>query len=292
MTPGFDHNRVGALIAMLGADRLTRIVDVGANPVNPSPYKPLLDMGGCDVWGFEPQQDAFNTLVAAAGAHEHYLPHAIGDGETATLNLCHGSGFASLLTPNPKATEFLGKFKKAMVVTGTVEMSTQKLDDIADLPDFDLLKIDIQGGETKVFQNGLAKLGKGVAVITEVAAIPLYEEQPLLDAQMRSLRQSGYHLHKFQTFKRAKLHTREARSIAGGFMRSQLIDGDAIFVRDLLDLETVSDAFLQHLAILADAVMESYDLALLAIDTLNRRGRIDDTALNRYLDFFPVETKT
>ena len=80
---GFDKSRVSALVKILAPQRLTRVVDVGANPLSPPPYAPLLAAELCEVWGFEPQPEAFAQLVAEAGPHEHYLPHAVGSGKTA-----------------------------------------------------------------------------------------------------------------------------------------------------------------------------------------------------------------
>ena len=54
--------------------------------------------------------------------------------------------------------------------------------------------------------------------------------------------------------------------------RNQLIDGDAAFIRDLTDPEDVPDETLKHLAILADAVLESFDLAVRCLDLLIARG--------------------
>lgn len=289
MKPGFDHKRVEALLELVGCARLTRIVDVGASPIITPPYKPLLDMGGCEVWGFEPQADAYTDLMRDAGEHEHYVPDAVGDGSMGHLKVCHGSGYTSLLEPSRKAMGYLGYLRRAMKVVETVELQTKRLDDVDDIPEFDLLKIDIQGGETDVFLNGMGKLKSAVAVITEVAAIPLYEDQPLLDEQMRILRDVGYHLHKFQTFKKVKLRTKHTGDLKGQIVRNQLLDGDAIFIRDLLDMKDKPDEELKHLAVLADAVMESYDLALKALDILEARGSLNAGAFDRYLGFYGLE---
>ena len=82
-----------------------------------------------------------------------------------------------------------------------VSLPTKRLDDIEDLPQFDLLKIDVQGGECLVFRNGPEKLSRALAVITEVAALPIYRDQPLLHDQLAALAVHGFHLHKFLFFK-------------------------------------------------------------------------------------------
>ncbi|WP_164726810.1 FkbM family methyltransferase [Shimia sediminis] len=284
MVGTFENDRVAALIDMLKPERLTRIVDVGANPVNDPPYKALLEMGSCEVWGFEPHPEAFEALQNVENPNVHYLPFAVGAGGKATLNICNSSAFTSLLEPNSKAVTYLGMWGHAMTVAEKVEMDTKRLDDLDDIPAFDLLKIDVQGGEGLVFQGAQEKLAASVAVITEVAAIPLYVDQPLLDEQMRLLRQTGHHLHKFQSFKSRKLHRRISKTIEGRALSNQLIDGDAVFVRDMMDLQLMSDEELKHLAILADAVIESYDLSIAAMQELIIRGHLKGRDVKQYIE--------
>jgi hypothetical protein len=153
------------------------------------------------------------------------------------------------------------------------------------LPECDLLKIDIQGGETMVFKNGPKFLDKLAAVITEVAFIPLYEKQPLLDAQMVALRPHGLQLHKFGALKqihlRGKLQSRLASTKA---YRNQLIDGDAVFIQQVtqdcgLDVEKI-----KHLAIVAEAVFSSQDVVLRCLDVMVARDLVSEAAAMSYFE--------
>src|SRR5260221_7818888 len=68
------------LFRWLEPDRLTAIVDVGANPIDGAPpYQPMLDRQLCTVVGFDPQAAAFE-LLQDRGPLETYLPYAVGDG--------------------------------------------------------------------------------------------------------------------------------------------------------------------------------------------------------------------
>nr|WP_255435536.1 FkbM family methyltransferase [Paracoccus sp. S1E-3] len=269
------------MLEALKPERRTRVVDIGANPLTAPPYKLLMDLDGCDVWGFEPQQSAYEDLIKLAGPREHYLPHAVGDGGDRVLNVCKASGFTSMLEPNVAAFDYLGRFHRQGRVIQRIPFSTSRLDDL-DMPQVDLVKIDIQGGERTVFENGRRMLGGAVAVITEVAAIPLYVDQPLLDAQMAELRESGYHLHKFMTFwaKPLKNIVSDGRARA---VRSQLIDGDAVFVRALLELNTQDTEWLKHLAVLSDGVFASFDLTVLVLQLLLDRRVITEAQLDTYM---------
>lgn len=46
--------RIGFLQEETAPERPLRICDVGANPINTPDYEDLLDLGACEVWGFEP----------------------------------------------------------------------------------------------------------------------------------------------------------------------------------------------------------------------------------------------
>ena len=276
--------RLRHLAEALGPERRTRVIDIGANPLGPTPYNQLLKLDLCDVWGFEPQQDAYDKLVGAAGPREHYVPHAVGDGTRGKLRVCRGSGLTSMLEPNLAAVEYLGHFRRQFRLVEYVELETQQLDDL-DLQQADLLKIDIQGGECAVFQSGRKMLEGGVAVITEVAAIPLYEGQPLLDEQMRVLSESGYNLHKFLFFKQRRLNRKYADRLRRR-MASQLIDGDAVFVRNLLELESQETEWLKHLALLADGAFQSFDLVVLVLHTLRERDVVPESYIEHYVSAF------
>ncbi|WP_435138719.1 FkbM family methyltransferase [Pseudopelagicola sp. nBUS_19] len=156
---GFDPERCLYLIQILAPERLTRIVDIGANPINDNPYARLRDLGKCEIWGFEPHPSAFEKLQKAPHPNAHYLPYAVGAGSAEELKICESSGFTSLLEPNVATFEALGQFKKGAAVVARQAVETKALDRIDEIPEFDLLKIDIQGGEVAVFEAGAFKIG-------------------------------------------------------------------------------------------------------------------------------------
>jgi hypothetical protein len=91
-----------ALFELLHPDRLTAVVDIGANPIDGAPpYKAMLAAGLCTVLGFEPQAEACAELNRRKGPLERYLPIAVGDGEEHTLYVCRARGMTSMLPPDP-----------------------------------------------------------------------------------------------------------------------------------------------------------------------------------------------
>ncbi|MBL9049985.1 MAG: FkbM family methyltransferase [Tabrizicola sp.] len=267
-----ECKRLSLLRGLLRPVRRSIVADVGASPIEIPPYAFLLSQGACEVWGFEPQPEQFNRLVASAGPNEHYLPLTVGDGSVRRLYITQHPGFTSTLRPNGSTSKALNRWRKDIKIASEVEVTTTRLDDMADLPDFDLLKIDIQGGEADVFKHAERKLSTAVAVVTEAAAIPIYVDQPLLCDQMALLRDFGYGLHKFAFLRQVAFRTSLNTSLPRRGYGDQITDGDAIFVRSLLDLGAYQTEALKHLCILADFVFNSPSLALKALDHLILRG--------------------
>jgi len=144
------------------------VVDVGANPLEDPVYKPLMKKGFCNVVGFEPQESAYQELMDAKGPNETYLPAALGDGNPAKLNVYAGSGLSSTYTLSEKTRAFLGRSKRAARLLETVDVDLKRLDDVDEITHLDLLKIDVQGSEISIFNNGKRKLSDAVIVISEV----------------------------------------------------------------------------------------------------------------------------
>ncbi len=268
--------RLGALRDMLAPARLTEIVDVGANPTERPLYMPLVDAKTARVTGFEPQKSAFDALGPQQGPHERYLPYAVGDGGTATLHVCRSGGFTSLLTPNPEIADYISKprWRRFLEVTETVEMETRKLDEIDEITHVDMLKIDIQGGEVAVFESGADRLSRALCVVTEASFVPIYKDQPLFDAQMRTLGGFGLRFHSFATMKAAPLSDAGTYKLPIERDRQQMIDGDAIFVRDPVDMGAMDDEQLKHLALIAAGALQMPDLLARCLGALRDRGGV------------------
>ena len=277
---------VAVLLRGIGAARLSRIVDVGANPFNDPPYLALLKAGGCEVTGFEPQEDALERLNASKGPHETYLPHAVGDGGEGTLRVFKLAGFTSLYPPDQAAMAFLGKPRWGRVER-EVPLTTVTLDDCPGLGPFDLLKIDIQGGECDVFRGARRLLAEALVVISEVRFYPLYEGEPMLGGVDCELRDQGFQLHKFMFTESRALGSPQMERLRFRQLQDQLVDGDAVYLRDMRDMTQISDEQLKHLAILAAAVFASHSLVLFCLDHLIKRGAIPAALPEAYADALP-----
>lgn len=258
------------------------VVDIGANPLDEdAPYGPLLAAGLCRVIGFEPQRAALAELRRRAGPLETYLPYAVGDGRRHTLHLCDASGFSSLLEPDPAQLAVLIDFPRLAAVTGTEPIDTRRLDDLIEIDRIDLLKIDIQGGETDVLKNGRSALGRAVAVQTEVGFHRLYRDQPTFAEVDLELRAQGFVPHRFVTTRTWPLAPVVWADPLERVSR-HLVEADLLYVRDLARPDLLDDSSLARLALIADLVYGSVGVALRCVLVLIERGVLPATAEGEY----------
>lgn len=282
---------VSLLLAALTLPRKTTVVDVGANPINEAPYAALLKMGGCHVVGFEPQADAFAALQKTITPNETYHPFAVGNGGPCELKIYRSSGMTSIFDPYKPGLRAIGQKGWAKVVE-TVAFQTVALDNIPDLAPFDLLKIDIQGGETLVFEGAETVLKSAVAVIVELRYLRLYLGEPMLGGVDNELRRQGFYLHKFMFNKSKGLPNSQSDRLRRLKVSDQLVDGDGVYLRNIAEPGLMTNAQLMHLAILAASVFESHTVVLYCLDELIRRNAAPADLPARYVDLLPMALRT
>ena len=270
------------LARLLAPQRLTEVVDVGANPIDGDPpYAAMLAAGLCRVTGFEPQEDALAELQRRKGPDETYLPYAVGDGGKHTLNVCVAPGMTSLLEPDPVTLALFDFLRPLAEVVRRQPLQTRRLDDIDEIRELDFLKIDIQGGELAVFRNGAQKLSHAVAVQAEVSFVPLYKGQPVMGEVDLELRRQGFIPHCIAEVAKWPL----SPCVVGGDPRrplNQVLEADLGYVRDFSRPELMGDEQLKHLALIAHHCYGSYDLALRCLMLLEARKAVAQEAMAEY----------
>lgn len=283
---------LSALLSFLPLARRTRIVDVGANPLlDTAPYAALLRTGACDVIGFEPQPAAFQALKEMQSDRETYFPFAVGDGSRKELKVYRSAGFTSVYDAYEQGIPFLG-LRKWNKLIERIEFETVRLDDRPELGAFDLLKIDIQGGECDVFRGAQQSLKTPMVVIVELRYFRLYEGEPMMGGVDEELRRQGFYLHKFLFNKSRAAPNSQSHRLRDRRVRDQLIDGDGVYLRDMGKLASYDDDQLMQLCVTASTVFESHSLVLYCLDELVRRGGIDSEAPARYVDALPDMFRT
>jgi len=258
---------------------MLHLVDIGANPIDgKAPYEALLKDGLAQLIGFEPNKKALAVLNQQKSEREHYLPYAIGDGKSHIFYQCQAPGMSSLLKPNAHTLSFFHGFPTWGKVLQETPVQTHRLDDVAEIQAIDYLKIDIQGGELMVFQHGKQKLKDCLVIHTEVEFLPMYENQPLFSEVELFLRELGFVFHKFQPLVSRVIQPLMLRNDPYAGL-SQQVWADAIFIKNFMALETLSEEQLQKYALILHDVYQSYDIALRALIALDQRSNTNYSRL-------------
>jgi FkbM family methyltransferase len=268
-------------------NRLTHVVDIGANPIEGAPpYQPLLDAQLCRVTGFEPQASALAELRLKKGPNESYLPYAVGDGCEHTLNVCAYSGWTSTLMPSAAALEVFSFFQSNARVVSRTRIQTRRLDDLAEVNEIDFLKIDIQGGELAVLMHGKEKLKNAVVIQTELPFVSLYDGQPSFGQVDQELRTQGFVPHAFAALKKWPIAPLQ---FGGDPTRAlnQLLEADVVYVRDFIHSNQMSNDQLKHLCLIAHSCYNSFDLAGRCVALLQQRQQMPSRALQHYIEMLP-----
>jgi FkbM family methyltransferase len=242
----------------------------------------MLNAGLCQVTGFEPQHQALLALQLRRGPNELYLPYAVGDGSSHTLKVCRATGMTSLLEPDPRTLGLFRTLQPPGEVVERVPLETRRLDDISEIEHLDLLKIDVQGSELSVFQNGQEKLAEAVAIQTEVSFLSLYLDQPSFGEIDSELRGQGFIPHCFAGVHRRPIGDFEVGDDALPWV-NQVVEADMVYVRDFTDPDIMTDEQLKHLGLIAHHCCRSIDLAFRCVQMLEERHVVEAGCSQRYL---------
>lgn len=246
-------------------------VDIGAMSLGTEPYAPLVDQGIGTVIGFEPVSEECKKLnQKQCNSGHQFLPYAIGDGSAGVFNICNYPMTSSLFVPNMLLLEKFQNLAELTQVVRSEQVSTKKLDDIAEVSEADYLKMDAQGAELAILKGARRLLEQVMIVHTEVEFVPLYENQPLFADVDTELRRQGFLLHKFQS-----MAGRPFKPFAfGNDMNSpisQVLWADVVYVKDFTKFETIAPRKLLKLAIMLHELYQSFDLCALAIKSFDEQ---------------------
>lgn len=268
-------------------ERTICVADIGARVTKTAPpYQGLLEAGLAHLYGFEPDAAAFEELQEAAHARATYFQHAVGKPGRATFYSHKVGSLSSVFRFAPLAAKFLGKGFWVKRPIEEIEMALVALDDLPALPRLDILKMDVQGAERDIMEGASDRLSEAVMVIPEVRFYRMYQHEPLLAELDQTMRAQGFVLHKF-LFQKSVLLPSSQKSRFTKAARSQLLDGDAVYIRNLEEPERLSTDQLRILALAAEFLIQSHDLCAMCLDQLRAREAVPRNASKRYVDMLP-----
>lgn len=261
------------------------ILDIGAALGEESPsYQPLVDAGRARIIGFEPNAEACTRLNQAYGEPHCFFPYFVGDGKVATFYETNWNQTGSLYEPNTPLVEKFQNLSELMSLVARHDINTTKIDDITEIDDVDFIKMDIQGGELSVFQNASRILSEALVIQTEVEFVELYKGQPMFADVDTFLRKNGFQLHTFLGFGSRTFKPLVTKNDINAGIR-QVLWSDAVYVRDWMHLERLSETKLRNYAILAHDLFQSPDLAHLVLGALDEKtgGNVAKLYLDRLI---------
>lgn len=284
--------RLRFLARHMPLDRKIQICDIGARDMrSPAPYQRLLKEGMAELSGFEPEEKAFAELQQKSDDSRRYFQAAVGKPGRSSFFIHQIGSLSSIYRIKQAAADYLGKGFWTKRDIREVELDLVALDQVADFPAIDILKMDAQGAEFDILQGAQERLKKAVVVIPEVRFYQMYEGEPVWADVDRELRSQGFVLHKFVSMKSVTLGSAQRKRLQSGPLASQLLDGDAVYIRNLETPDTVSTEQLTILAYAADAVFHSPDLVAACLTHLARRGIVPETLAKRYIDRLPPDLR-
>ena len=226
---------------LLGSIEPIHVMDIGAACIAEVPvYKNLLDLHLAHLTAFEGDSRQIKKIQESFGDQVTIYNDFLSDGTEKTLYLAsEDTGMTSLLKPDLTALKFFNGFVHFGKIHKTEQIQTKRLDDVAGIHAIDMLKMDIQGSELSVLNNGLNTLKDCLAIQLEISYICLYENQPTFGEIDVWMRQNGFAPHCFLDVKRWSI-TPTIRDNNFRVPFNQLLESDIVYVKNPLRLSELS----------------------------------------------------
>ena len=233
------------------------VCDIGASPCEPTEHlEELLNNTKSYLYGFEPNQEEFNKLKITD--KKEFFQKAIGDGFEHTLNLCAYPGWTSFLEPDIDYIKKFHFFEKASKVINKVSVKTEKLDDINFKKKIDFFKIDVQGFESIIIENGSKTITDALVVQLELSPVPLYKDEKNLSYCCNLMEKLNFNLNMF-----SNINTRAFKPLVlsnnTGIGLHTIFQLDCVFVKNYKEIEKLDEEKLKKLILIMFYSYKSYD---------------------------------
>jgi len=262
------------LLKKAGSDLALTMLEVGALPIDTKsePFHALLSQWPRSrIVAFEADAGLCSELNHKAPRGIRFYPAAVAKsrGTRDFYETVHPM-CGSLYPPDERWADVFHNLD-VLRLKQTSSIDTVPLDEfISDqaIGPVDFIKMDIQGAELEALQGAAEALQNVLFVVCEVEFVPLYAGQPLFGEVDAFLRTHGFVFHKFiggagRTVKPV-VFDNDANHL------NQQMWADAIFIRDLFRLDTLSSEQLQKLALFL-SLYGSPDVAHFLLSEHDRR---------------------
>lgn len=193
---GFDFHRYKATpnkLSYLKTLNIHTVLDIGANTGQFA--KEICEiLPEAHIYSFEPLSECFKSLEERMKPYEKFTAfnYALGDAnETVTMHKNAYSPSSSILEMSENHKTLFPHTKDS----SPEQIQVKRLDDITSslaLKETILIKVDVQGFESKVISGGEQTFKKAQAILIENSFITLYENQPLFDDIYKTLHTLGF----------------------------------------------------------------------------------------------------
>jgi len=243
------------LVKKYSPDLSFSIFEIGAVPVDgeQEPFYKLAEIfPKSKISAFEVDEVLCADLNNKSNSNITYYPTALGsqNGEQAFYET-NASMCCSLYKPNDAFNSKYNNLEVALlksestIKTTTLDTFTQ--DNNIDTIDF--IKIDVQGAELDIFKSGIKAMANTFFIVSEVEFVPHYIDQPLFGDVSQHLTKQGLMFHKFLGIGGRSLKPIILKNDPN--LASQHIWSDAIFIKDISKVNTLSSENLLKLSLLA-----------------------------------------
>jgi FkbM family methyltransferase len=249
------------------------ICDIGASPIDPTSHiDDLMNNTNSILYGFEANINEFNKLKQTE--NKKYFNYALGDGTKQILNICRSPGMTSFLKPKLNYLKLFEKFECGSAIIKNEEIKTKRLDDINLDNKIDFFKIDVQGLEAEIIENGKNKIENSLIIEIETSPIPLYENEKTFSYISSQLEKLNFSLHMFKNINTRCFKPFELNNdIYCGL--NHILQLDCVFVKNLekIDLLTLDEQ--KKLAKVLFFSYKSYDLVDLLLNNISKIQKDD-----------------
>ena len=274
-----SSDSVRSWFAFIGLREPLRCLAGGASALEGvgEPWVRWAEEGCAEVLAFEPLETEWHQRhqqALTSGAAIRVLPWALGDGEEHILQITTAAKTASLFPPARSTVALFSQLGELMQVDRQLPVQTHRLDAIAQARGADVLRLAVQGAELMVLEHAQEVLRSVSVIQCRVGFVELHEGQPLMAEVDRYLRSQGFCFLRFASTQGRPFKPLQSAGNPSN-ASSQMLWGDAVYVRDLRQLERWSDRQLQAAAFLLHEVHEACDLTALLLHELDRRQSTD-----------------